>query len=516
MMLQPLARKGGGALPPVSRDYHTPSPTGGWNTRDDIADMPITDAPILKNWFPGSSRTKVRNGCEEFAVSLLADVETLMTYDGGTGEEFFAAADDNIYDITAGGSATGDIVVSALANARWQYTNIGNQAGRFLIAVNGADAPLKYDGSTWSTTTITESDPTDFVDVNLFKRRLFFTIKDTLKFAYLDVEAIAGSAAEFDLAPVFELGGYLMAMQTWTRDGGNGLDDLAVFYTSQGEIAVYQGSDPSDANDWAQVGVFKVGKPLGRRCMEPMGGDIILLSEDGFEPVSTAIIKGRLTSKTAISRKIQPTVEASARLYGDNFGWQGILYPRGSMLIFNVPFIEGELAEQYVANSLTGAWCQFTGWNANCFGIFNGALYFGGAGKVFKADVGHSDNGMNIDADVQQAPSALGSRGSLKSFKMIRPVLSSDAYITPAITVNIDYETKSPATSPSFVQSEGTPWDTFDWNTRPWTVGSRIIKDWQSIEGIGYVGAIRMKIAVNGFEVSWSTTDWIYEPGALQ
>jgi hypothetical protein len=516
MLQQPLARKGGGALAPVSRSYQTPAPTGGWNTRDGIDGMPVTDAPILKNWFPGTSRTRVRRGCEEYATSLASDVETLLTYSAGDGEEFFAAADEYIYDVSAAGSAAADIVVSALANARWQYTNIGNAGGRFLIGVNGADTPIKYDGSAWGTTTISGSTSTNFIHINLFKRRLFFTIKESLKFAYLGVEAIAGTAAEFDLAPVCQLGGYLMAMGTWTRDGGDGLDDLAVFYTSNGEIILYQGSDPSDANDWSMIGRFVVGRPLGRRCMERIGGELVLLSEDGFDPIGTALIKARATKKGTLGSKIQPTIEDSARRYGTNFGWQGVLYPRGSMMLFNVPKVEGELSEQYVANTLTGAWCQFTGWNANCFGTFNGNLYFGGAGKVFKADSGFSDNGMNIDTDVQQAPSHLGSSGTLKAFRMIRPVLSSDAYITPAIIVNVDYETKSPVVSPGFVQSEGTPWDTFDWNTRPWTVGAKIIKDWQSVEGIGYVAAIRMKIAVNGFEVFWNSTDWLFEPGGLQ
>jgi hypothetical protein len=514
MLMQPLARKGGGALQPVSRSYQTPAPVGGWNARDSIADMPIKDASILKNWFPGTSRIRVRRGFEEHVTSLASDTETLMVYSSGTADKMFAAANSAIYDVSTAG-AVGAAAVSGLTNNRWQYVNMGTSGGRFLIGVNGADTPIKYDGSSWGTSTITGSTSTNFIHVNVFKRRLFFTIRESLKFAYLPVENIAGAAAEFDLAPMATLGGYLMAMGTWTRDGGDGLDDLAVFYTSRGQVLIYQGTDPSDADAWAHIGTFRLGEPVGRRCMEPAGSDLLLISKDGFVPLSTAMGNGRATGRLALSDKIRNAVSDATRDYGSNFGWQAILYPRGQMALFNIPTVEGETAEQYVANTGTGAWCQFTGMNANCWAIFNENLYFGGATAVYKADTGFSDNGENIDADVQQSSTSLGYSG-LKAFKMLRPVLTTDGRLTVALIVNIDDETRSPVTAPSFTAPQGAAWNTTPWDTTPWNTGPTLAKDWVSVDGIGYRGAIRMRLTSNEFEVAWNSTDWIFEPGGIQ
>lgn len=512
MLMQPLARKGGGILPPVSRDYHTPAPTGGWNARDNIADMPITDASILKNWFPGTSRVRVRRGFESFVTSVGSDVETLMVYSSGSADKMFAAAGTSIFDASSAGSA-GAAVATSKTNARWEYTNIGTSGGRFLIGVNAADTPIKYDGSSWGTTSISGSTSTNFAHINLFKRRLFFAVKNSLKFAYLGVESISGTAAEFDLAPLCQMGGYLMAMGTWTRDGGDGLDDLAVFYTSKGEVLIYQGDDPGDANAWSMVGRFVGPAPIGRRCMLRAGADIILISQDGFIPLSTSLQNGRVTKTNAISDKIRDAVNAATRNYGANFGWQGILYPRASMAIFNVPISE-DVSEQYVANTTTGAWCQFTDQNAFCWAVFNEKLYFGAASAVFKADSGFSNNGSDIDTDVQQAFSKLGYSG-LKAFRKARPVLTTDGAVTVAMTVNIDYDTGTPNFSPSFTAPSGALWTTAVWNTAQWNTGAQVSKDWLDVEGVGYVGAIRMRIGANDFEVFWNSTDWIYEPGGI-
>jgi hypothetical protein len=515
-MLQPLARKGGApGATPVSRAYSTPAPVGGWNARDGVFGMKESDARILRNWFPDNSRIRIRRGFEEHGTGLTGAVESLMTYASPTAQKMFAAADGSVYDVSTSG-AVGDAALSDQSNDRWQYVNMGTSGGNFLVMVNGEDAPQNFDGSDWSTTpAITGVTAADLVHVTVFKRRLLFTIKDSLKFAYLDVESIGGAASTFDVSPVCQLGGYLMAIDTWTRDGGDGLDDLAVLYTSRGEVLLYQGTDPGDSSSWSLIGRFVVGAPIGRRCMVRSGADLILLSQDGFLPLSTTLSRGRVNAANAISDKIRDAVNSAARDYGDNFGWQGVLYPKGKMLLFNIPAVENTEVYQYVANTNTGSWCEFRGMNANCFALFNEDLYFGGDGAVYKADSGFDDNGVNIEADVLQAPTYLGSRGGLKAFRRARPILTTDGTLKVAMAVNVDYDETETLTAPTFTAPSGATWDVSAWDETQWAVGATIAKDWTSVLGVGNCGAIRMKIAVKEFEVSWSATDWLYEPGGL-
>ena len=61
-----------------------PSPVGGWNARDSLANMAPTDAVQLENYFPGVSNVVLRGGYVKHATGFPDDVETLMTYSGGT------------------------------------------------------------------------------------------------------------------------------------------------------------------------------------------------------------------------------------------------------------------------------------------------------------------------------------------------------------------------------------------------------------------------------------------------
>jgi hypothetical protein len=84
-------------------------------------------------------------------------------------------------------------------------------------------------------------------------------------------------------------GGFLMAMATWTVDGGQGPDDLAAFITSKGQVILYKGTDPTNANAWAMVGVFDLPPPIGRRCFMRFGADVILITSQGALPLSQAL-----------------------------------------------------------------------------------------------------------------------------------------------------------------------------------------------------------------------------------
>ena len=48
----------------------TPAPIGGWNTRDEVGNMPPQDAEILDNWVPDVNSLKPRKGFKQFASAV--------------------------------------------------------------------------------------------------------------------------------------------------------------------------------------------------------------------------------------------------------------------------------------------------------------------------------------------------------------------------------------------------------------------------------------------------------------
>ena len=350
-----------------------PPPVGGWDTRESLADMPETHAVILDNWFPSTDKVTVRRGNTSHATGMSGSIESLIEYIPLTGAgALFAANGGSLYDVSSAG-AVGSAVSTGHSNNRWQFVNMGTAAGQFVRCFNGQDTPLLYNGSSWATTAITGSGLTaaNLVWGNIHQRRLWVGEVNSLSAWYLSVNNVSGAATEFVLAGVFKQGGYLAGMATWTRDSGDGVDDVSAFVTSEGEVALYAGTDPAAAATWALIGVFSIGKPIGRRFFVKAGSDLVLITQDGFVPLSSILSIDRSQAElAAVSQQISKAVNDAVRSYKDVFGWQPILYPKGQMLIFNVP-ISPTTMYQYTFNTITGSPCRFTGINSLCYGLLN-------------------------------------------------------------------------------------------------------------------------------------------------
>jgi hypothetical protein len=581
------------AKPQTALTTSITSPIGGWNARDSVSSMPPTDAVTLTNLYPTPTDVVLRKGYSKRSIGITGFVNSLMNYAGPSSQKLFAAAGSSIYNAD---TATASVVYS-ITNDKLQHINISTGGGHFLVACNGADATMVYDGTSWfsiaptstaqtinsityvtTTATLTTaiahglltgnkvtisgaspaayngtytitvtgantftytmaSNPggnastvgtyavlyaitgvnsNKFVNVNLFKNRLFFTEKDSLKVWYLPVNQIAGAATSLDFGGIARNGGFLQAMATWTLDAGQGSDDYAVFITNMGEIIVYNGTDPDTAATWALKGVWQLGYVFSRRCFYKFAGDILLLTQDGLVPLASALQSSRLDPRINLTDKIFFAISLAADTYSTEFGWQAIYFAKPNMLIINIPNPNG--AEQYIMHTISKAWCNFTGINAKCFELSGDNLYFGGNGFVGKFFDTNADDGGQISATCQQAYSYFDTPGQQKRFTLVRPTFLVDVG-APGIYcgINTDFQTQNNLGKVSFETNPTTTavWDVATWDNDVWAGNLVISRNWQGVTGLGYAGGLNLNMVSAGIDVHWLSTDYVMEKGSV-
>lgn len=479
-----------------------PPPIGGWNARDPLAAMPITDAVVLDNFFPDTNEVRLRKGSEEYIASGLGGVtvETLAEFNAGGSRKFLAGANGNVYDIS---TSTPSSLASGFSENRWQTTNYE----RHIWFFNGVDAPQKYDGTTFGATGFTGPTLSTLVQAIGFKNRLFIVKKDTDSFWYTTLNGVTGALTEFKLAGVPTRGGDLVAIDAITSDGGDGVDDLICFFMSSGDVLIYSGTDPG--NDFALIGVFDLGELLSRRSVVRMGSDLVVMTRDGFKPLTRVLPFGRLSDQVNFSDKIDGAVVMAINDHSARDGWEAVLFSRGPMLIFNIPQASGFV--QYVMNTSSQAWCRFTGWDATTWGMFNNDLFFGTVGgKVFQASTGNDDDGADIAADGLQAFSVFDEGGVQKRFTALRPLFTSGAELSIGMNLSIDYNITAGIPGTTTLAADVPVWDIAVWDVAAFAQETAKLA-WNTVEGIGYAAAVRYRIETSGQDVSWNGTNIVYE-----
>ena len=492
----------------TARGATIPAPTAGWNARDALADMKPGYAVALVNYFPRGNSVDLRRGFDVHATGLPSTPETLMEWSGAT-RKLFAAAGSGIYDVSSAG-AVGAAVVSGLTNARWQHTMFQTAGGNFLVACNGADAVRNYDGTTWTTPSITGVSGADLIDVTAWKSRLWF-VEDGTSFAwYLPTNSIAGAASSVNLGAQFRLGGTLRSIVSLSQDTADGPDDYLAFVSSKGEVVIYEGTDPASANTFAMVGRYRIGAPIGQRCVIKIGGDAGVITEEGVQSLLAMLRFDRgAAARATITDIIRNAFNDVVREYRGDFGWQGITYPEGQWALFNVPVTAG--TEQYVMNTASGAWCRFTGMDAACWGLYGDDLYFGSGTSVYLADSGYDDGGAAIEGQGKTAFDYLGSRGLLKRVTMLRAIMVSNGVPAPKIEVNVDYEDRVPTATPTF-DTQAALWDVALWDGATWGSGTAVAKSWTAVSGLGRCAAVHWTTSTTTLSISVTAFDLLFEP----
>jgi hypothetical protein len=503
-MRQPQTRNAARAQTALS--VSLPAPVGGWDQKNALAAMPPQNAVVMDNWIPRAGYCEARAGSGVQVNGFASPVHSLLVWRGPQNDHLFAGSGAGVYDVNTQGAALGAPVYTATTSNPWACVNFQNTGGAYLWACNGGDTPVYYNGAAWTQNTgLSGTDgaltlnPANLISCFLNSSRIWGIEKGSTRAWFLPVQAITGAMQCLDLGSVFTLGGALVAGSGWTVEGGVGPSEYAVFLTSKGEIAVYQGTDPTNADNWSLVGVYVTGEPIGgSRCLLRMGADVMVITTLGVLPLSQILTLDRAAQENvSITDGIKNAFYTAQRAYGGNFGWEGITYPAGGLTLFNVPTSAYSAAVQYVQADQTGKWCRFVGLNAICWGLANGGLYFGAVDGVYQADTGATDNGVPVTYDVQWAFSAYGLPGRQKAWTLARPLLETSPRIQPALAMLADFASSTPVNIPTVPAAAATVWGQMVWGSTLWTDPDAIRYSWAGVGAIGFVGAPRMTFSIS-------------------
>lgn len=528
-MFKPAAQ----SRPRRSQFYSYPAPVSGWISNRALS-TPATGqagqgAEVLDNFFPTATAAIMRRGSVRYAQAGLdgeGAVRSIFSYKNGEAQRMFVATDSAIYDATVilttinyqfadenddvfvdengdsfGQSSTSDnATLTGTTNGQWRVVQFATDGGVFLRGVNGQDTPFVFDGTDMTTTpAITLDDMLPASTLNhvwSHKGRLWFIRRESLDAYYLPVNQIGGEATRFPMAGIFPRGGSLLFGQSWSIEAGDGLAQHCVMVTTEGEVAVYRGVDPSSATDWQLVGVYRLGKPLGKEAFIRAGGDLVIATDIGFIPLSQAIQRDYAAlSPSAVSYPIEVAWNDAVEARPGE--WRCEVWPTNQMVLVVPTQVPDQQSEIYVANTRTGSWGRYTGWDATCLEVFRDRLFFGTAdGFVVEANVSGADRGQPYTGRYVPLFYDVKSPGSRKISELSRPVIRSPYGVDEQISMQFDFEVDFPPDPDVTARALGNTWGGAIWGQSLWGEDSaaKIQQAWRSTGGSGYAMAPALQV----------------------
>lgn len=494
------------STPATAESVFYPAPVKGLLDSVPYTAAGLDSAHVLENFWPTTRALEPRAGSVKRAsLATKSPVRSILFPGGlaGASETFLFTTDTDTRlvdsSLAAGGEATQQW--ADFSGEAFLLTNQTAAGTIFTTITNGKDTAKMYvPGTGWIDLTeasvpnaITGVETSKLSCVWNYKFRNYFIEQDTFNAWYLPVLAVSGAATKLPLSGVFSKGGALLFGETISSDSGAGLDDRIVFVSDQGEVAVFTG-DPATASSWALLGVYDIGKPFGCSSHVKIGGDLVVATHLGVVSVMGAIQKDPSQLQVvSLAANISRAWEAEVSREGNSDGWRMAKFDRQNMVLVSPPSAD----YVYVANTITGAWAKFVGWNMTAVVEGQNKLWFGQAnGDVRQALTGGRDDGAPIIYRVCSAFSDFGTVSN-KRVSATRGVWRARGKINPKHTVAEDYVENFPGDpAASEGRSEGgTLWGS-PWGS-PWggSASTKFVETpWVQIGGRGRALAMQTQL----------------------
>lgn len=502
------------------------APTKGLNYRDPLIMLDPQDAVVLDNFIAKPTGVELRGGYQKHTTGLGGAVNTLMTYMAQDPEQnkLFAAVVDSIFDITEPAESPTAMVTTTSTDGFWSSLMFSAPTMNFLCATSPSGGYWTYDatGGWVDRTSALTGLNAPAGCIAAWKNRLWICGEGTAKVFYLPVNSIQGTATEFDLSPLLKHGGTIVGAVNWTMNAGLTIDDYLVFFGSQGDVIIYQGTDPDNASTFALKGIWYMGRPpVGNRFFVQYGGELLVLTELGLIPMSKMVNGVVADTYGVMSARISPELNPLLSRLVDNEGWEVDLLQNSDLLMIKPP-PQFNIYRQYVMFLQTGAWSTFTGMSINTMVTYQGQNYFGDVdGNVHLAFSPRRDGiefdgtgGSPITGQSQGGFNAFGSPANLKIFSMARPILL--ALSTPSVQaqMNVEYSFSPIYATPTFAERGEGVFDDGLWDEAVWAGQTNTYSAWVGLQGMGYYGSLR--VAVKGTPGTvYVSSNVMYQPGGV-
>jgi hypothetical protein len=524
---------------------HLDPPFGGINASTPMAQIPPQDCIYSYNLFPSRYGMRCRPGYAKWCppVPLGNGIKTIIPCNaslrGGSQDRLFAVTNDGVYEITT---------AQAAPIKRYDFTNKGVDAGwcswhnftntagaQYILICDILNGYFTYDvtANTFAVgnvnTTPASVTAADMAFVAIWKNRVWLIARDSTRAYYMaTVGTISGAMTAFDFGAKFKYGGFLKGIYNWTSDGGAGIDDHLVAVSSQGDVVVYTGWDPTTASGEGAFqlrGVWYLGNtPRGRRFVLEEGGDLLMLTAEGVLSLS------QLTSGLAVedervfykTQKINTLLRASFRQRENEFGYELTTISRYSMVMLSTPKLVGERNIQWMYSYDTKGW--FLARDLPIYTIENWGtrVFFGdtenniweliGTRDAVKYDV--STSGTPVEFSLLTSYQGYNAPANLKRVHILRPYWIGAAIPQFGIEARFDFQIDESGTTPPFIPDAGSLWDLSTWDSATWGGGYSVQQLPYGAVGVGRYVAVVMRGTSSG-DAAFMGVDVILDQGGM-
>jgi hypothetical protein len=506
-------------------------PTGGLNYVANPMSFPVEDAYLLDNIIPRSYGAVVRKGWRYWmpkANSFAGEMRTIMPYQAADPDDdkLFCspALDGDIYDITTQNTAptlAKSTTTAPVVNGEWSYIQFVTPAGSYLLTVClGAGYFIYSTAGGWvevplggGAGQVSFPDATVMADLAFvfkWKSRVWFLKENSTVAYYLPVNSITGVTVAFDFGPLLQHGGPLAIGTSWTYDSGTGIDDSLIIVSFQGDVLLYEGTDPGSITTFALKGVWYAGRlPIGRRCFTHHGGNTLLATEYGVISIAD-LVAGRLQSpqlSDSFGYKVNPTLSRAVSSTITSRYWFLTVYPVEELLVLGSPLIDSlrGIRQSFNMNSLSNGWGTVSNMDLLCADKFKGQFIFGTrTGDVCQGYHGFRDglsaDGINLGVEVtgriQGVFHGYGKDTMNKRMLRVKIYGFADGIPSFSVTYRAEYDLKALMTvsSPPIVATS--TWDSGLWDVAIWDVGVSSYHKWIGVTGFGK--KLSLQLAVRG------------------